>query len=95
MGDFSFQLIIGKIKVGSIENASSLNIGRNNQRDFKCMSKSNSGIGKILGNRNRFPHSKNWVNDPDKIDMCWDTGRDLNGPAQNKKNPFLDRLGKI
>jgi hypothetical protein len=88
MKEFSFQLTISSITIGSIENASSLNIGRNFLRDFKSMSKSNAGIGTVSGNNNSFPSSTNYVQDPDGVDMCWDA---QSGPRENlatRKAPF-------
>jgi hypothetical protein len=73
LGKISFELNIGKVKVGSISNAASLNIGHNYLRKFKSMSKSNSGVGTIFGSNNSFSHSKNTVKDPDRVDMCWET----------------------
>lgn len=87
MKEYSFQLTISSITIGSIENASSLNIGRNFLRDFKSMTKSNAGIGTISGNHNSFPSSTNYVQDPDGIDMYWDTQGDENDSA-NRKIPF-------
>ncbi len=76
----NFQLTINSINIGSIENASSLNIGRNFLREFKSMSKSNAGIGNVSGNNNSFPSSTNYVQDPDGVDMCWDT----QGPVRDR-----------
>ena len=84
MKEFSFQLTIISITIGSIENASSLNIGRNFLRDFKNMSKSNSGIGTVSGNNNSFPSSTNYVQDPDGVDMCWDAQCE----PKDRKAPF-------
>ena len=88
MKECSLELTIHSITIGSIENASSFNIGRNMLRDFKSMSKSNAGIGTISGNNNSFPSSTNYVQDPDGIDMYWD-GEDGTGedPAAQKM-PF-------
>lgn len=87
MRELSFQLTINSITIGTIDSASSLNIGRNFLRDFKSMTKSNAGIGTISGNHNSFPSSANYVQDPDGIDMCWDTqveGREID----SRKIPF-------
>jgi hypothetical protein len=35
------------------------------------------------------------IKDPDKIDMRWDTNRDLKRLAQNENNSLKGRLGKI
>ncbi|HBE80012.1 MAG TPA: hypothetical protein DDW65_19865 [Firmicutes bacterium] len=90
MKEFNFQLTIHSISIGSIENASSFNIGRNFLRDFKSMSKSNAGIGSISGNHNSFPSSVNYVHDPDQMDMCWDTSDKKLEPrsSSNHKDPF-------
>jgi hypothetical protein len=88
MKEFNFQLTISSITIGSIENASSLNIGRNFLRDFKSMSKSNAGIGTVSGNNNSFPSSTNYVQDPDGVDMCWDTQGDPRENLATRKTPF-------
>ncbi|MGD8399462.1 MAG: spore germination protein [Bacillota bacterium] len=86
MGNISFELKIGKIKVGSISNAASLNIGHNYLRKFKSMSKSNSGVGTIFGSNNSFSHSKNTVKDPDRVDMCWETKRPKSKRRHHKRS---------
>lgn len=88
MKEFSVELTIHSITIGSIENASSLNIGRNLLRDFKSMSKSNAGIGTISGNHNSFPSSTNYVQDPDGIDMYWDGQDGANEDREDRKIPF-------
>jgi hypothetical protein len=90
MKEFNFQLTIHSISIGSIENASSFNIGRNFLRDFKSMSKSNAGIGTISGSHNSLPSSVNYVHDPDQMDMCWDTSdKELESRSRsNRKDPF-------
>jgi hypothetical protein len=88
MRELNFQLTIHSITIGSIENASSLNIGRNLLRDFKSMSKTNAGIGTISGNNNSFPSSTNYVHDPDNIDMCWDTHSESSEKIANRRTPF-------
>jgi hypothetical protein len=88
MKEFNFQLTINSITIGSIENASSLNIGRNFLRDFKSMSKSNAGIGTVSGNNNSFPSSSNYVYDPDGIDMYWDTQSGPKEKLEGRKAQF-------
>jgi hypothetical protein len=93
--EFHFQLSIGTISVGSITNASALNIGRNFLRDFKSMSKSNAGIGAITGSQNTFSSCQTYVQDPDAIDMCWDSEA-LQIPNTDRKNnpmPLNGRMG--
>jgi hypothetical protein len=91
LGSISFQLSIGKIKVGSITNASSLNIGHNYLKKFKSMTKSNSGVGTIYGSNNSFPHSKNTVKDPDQVDMCWGTKAPKLKKSRKKTEKILAR----
>ncbi|HBF37192.1 MAG TPA: hypothetical protein DDW50_07710 [Firmicutes bacterium] len=88
MKEFNFQLTINTITIGSIENASSFNIGRNLLREFKSMSKTNAGIGTISGNHNSLPSSTNSVHDPDNVDMCWDTQSEKLENIANRKSPF-------
>lgn len=68
---------IGTINVTSIENTSSLNIGRNYLREFCSENKTNQGLGTILGGQNSFPHGTNLVNDPDVLDMYCGSGSKL------------------
>jgi hypothetical protein len=91
LGKISFELSIGKIKVGSIANASSLNIGHNYLRKFKSMTKSNSGVGTIYGSNNSFSHSKNTVKDPDQVDMCWETKAPKLKKCRKKRRKMLAR----
>lgn len=88
MKELSFQLTINTITIGTIDSASSFNIGRNFLRDFKSMTKSNAGIGTISGNHNSFPSSINYVQDPDGIDMCWDSPGEMKEQLENRKIPF-------
>lgn len=88
MKECSLELTIHSITIGSIENASSFNIGRNMLRDFKSMSKSNAGIGTISGNNNSFPSSINYVQDPDGIDMYWDEKNGAGQEQMARKTPF-------
>ncbi|TCL76415.1 spore germination protein GerPA/GerPF [Hydrogenispora ethanolica] len=88
MKELNFQLTIHAITIGTIENASSLNIGRNFLRDFKSMSKSNAGIGTVSGNHNSFPSSTNYVLDPDNVDMCWETQKERREEASRRGTPF-------
>ena len=88
MKEFGFQLTIHSITIGTIDSASSLNIGRNFLRDFKSMTKSNAGIGTISGNHNSFPSSTNYVQDPDLVDMCWDFQEEAKGNLGDRKIPF-------
>lgn len=88
MKEFNFQLSIHSISIGTIQNASSFNIGRNFLREFKNMSKTNAGIGAISGNNNSLPSSVNYVHDPDDVDMCWDTPGQKKENTSKPKNPF-------
>lgn len=88
MKEFNFQLSINSITIGSIENASSLNIGRNFLHEFKSMQKTNAGIGTISGSHNSFPSSTNYVHDPDNVDMSWDTPREKLADLTKEKTPF-------
>lgn len=70
LSEFSFQINVGSIKIGSIENASALNIGRNYLRSFESLSKTNQGLGNIHGDHNDLSSSMNKVEDPDLFDSC-------------------------
>jgi len=74
MAGFYLNINIGSINIGSIVNASSFNIGKTSLREFECMTKTNQGLGNILGNNNSMPSNTNYVEDPDGLDMwCSDT----------------------
>lgn len=88
MKELNFQLTINTITIGSIENASSFNIGRNFLRDFKSMSKTNAGIGTVSGSHNSFPSSTNYVHDPDGVDMYWNTAGEKKEDLLTRKIPF-------
>ena len=60
---------IGTIKITTIENTSSVNIGRNYLREFWSENKTNQGLGTILGSNNSFPCNTSLVDDPDVLDM--------------------------
>jgi len=65
---------IGSINITTIENTSSLNIGRNYLREFWSENKTNQGLGTILGGSNSFPSNTNLVDDPDLLDMHCGSG---------------------
>lgn len=88
MKEINFQLTIQSITIGSIENASSFNIGRNFLRDFKSMSKTNAGVGTVSGHHNSFPASTNYVLDPDQVDMLWETGGGSRAEPAKRGAPF-------
>jgi len=73
MAGFCIKINIGSINIGSVENASSFNIGKNFLREFDSMTKTNQGFGNISGDNNTLPDNTNYVEDPDGLDM-WCAG---------------------
>ena len=88
MAGFCFNINIGSINIGSIENASAFNIGRNFLREFDSMTKTNQGLGNISGNNNSFPSNTNYVEDPDGLDMWC-------GSPDGREKEMIDRLKEI
>ncbi|MDH7577630.1 MAG: hypothetical protein QHH75_07315 [Bacillota bacterium] len=89
MPEISFQIKIGNIRIGTIQNASSFNIGKNYLREFKSLSKTNQGLGSILGDHNQLPGSTNYVEDPDGLDIWCGAREELQGELQG----LLELLG--
>ena len=74
MAGFCLNINIGSINIGSLENASSFNIGKNFLKEFESMTKTNQGLGNISGDNNQLPSNTNYVEDPDGLDMwCADS----------------------
>jgi hypothetical protein len=70
MPDFlSPQFFIGEIRIGSVSNASAVNIGNNWPTDFKSYHKQNQGFGSVGGNKNHFSNARAYLYDPDEFDM--------------------------
>lgn len=76
MNKVYFQINIGTIRIHSIENASTMNIGKNWVREFDNKAKSMQGLGEISGANSSFPNTENYIEDPDFIDTWFDSGFD-------------------
>jgi hypothetical protein len=88
MAGLCLKINIGSINIGSIENASSFNIGKNFLREFESMTKTNQGLGNISGGNNTLPGNTNYVEDPDALDM-W-----CGAAAKNEKR-LIEELKEI
>ncbi|MDD4570543.1 MAG: hypothetical protein PHE70_10525 [Tepidanaerobacteraceae bacterium] len=88
MAGFYFNINIGSINIGSIENASAFSIGRNFLREFDSITKTNQGLGNISGSNNSFPSNINHVEDPDGLDMWC-------GSFDGREKEMVERLKEI
>lgn len=85
MAGFCLNINIGSINIGSIENASSFNIGRTFLSDFESMAKTNQGLGNISGDNNTLPSNTNYVEDPDGLDMWF-------AASNEKEKKLIERI---
>ncbi len=69
MSIFSPNFAIGSIRIGTIEGASSLNMGNNVQSGFKSHQKVNQGLGNISGDGNQIEGLKSLLHDSTILDM--------------------------
>lgn len=61
--------LIGELRIGSISDASCLNMGNNYPTQFESHKKQNQGFGSIIGDHNGIEDIRTLLNDPDFIDM--------------------------
>ena len=66
---FSPTFYIGNIRIGTVEGASSVNIGHNTNAGFKSEKKHNQGFGSVSGDNNEFKDSRTMLDDADALDM--------------------------
>ncbi|MBM7646521.1 hypothetical protein JOD45_002751 [Scopulibacillus daqui] len=69
MGLLSPSFFIGQIRVGSISDASVMNVGNNFPTHFESKKKQNQGFGSITGDNNDIEGIRALLNDPDFVDM--------------------------
>jgi hypothetical protein len=63
------QFVIGSIRIGSVENASCINMGNNWPTAFESHQKLTQGFGSISGDRNLIAGIRSLLNDSDFLDM--------------------------
>lgn len=63
------QFVIGSIRIGSIENASCMNMGNNWPTAFESHQKLTQGFGSVSGDRNLVAGIRSLLNDSDFLDM--------------------------
>jgi len=63
------QFVIGSIRIGSIENASCMNMGNNWPTAFESHQKLTQGFGSVSGDRNLVAGLRSLLNDSDFLDM--------------------------
>ncbi|MCC3373111.1 hypothetical protein [Cohnella sp. REN36] len=69
MGSFlSPQFVIGSIRIGSVENASCINMGNNWPSGFESHQKLTQGFGSVSGDRNLVAGIRSLLNDSDFLD---------------------------
>ncbi|MDQ0253590.1 hypothetical protein J2S74_000962 [Evansella vedderi] len=66
---FSPTFYIGSIRIGTVEGASSVNIGHNTNSGFKSEKKHNQGFGSVSGDSNEFKDARTLLDDADFLDM--------------------------
>lgn len=63
------QFVIGSIRIGSVENASCINMGNNWPSGFESHQKLTQGFGSVSGDRNWVAGIRSLLNDSDFLDM--------------------------
>jgi hypothetical protein len=63
------QFVIGSIRIGSVENASCINMGNNWPTAFESHQKLTQGFGSVSGDRNLVAGIRSLLNDSDFLDM--------------------------
>lgn len=63
------QFVIGSIRIGSVENASCVNMGNNWPTSFESHQKLTQGFGSVSGDRNLVNGVRSLLNDADFLDM--------------------------
>lgn len=63
------QFVIGSIRIGSVENASCINMGNNWPAAFESHQKLTQGFGSVSGDRNMVAGIRSLLHDADFLDM--------------------------
>lgn len=63
------QFVIGSIRIGSVENASCVNLGNNWPTAFESHQKLTQGFGSVSGDRNLVAGIRSLLHDSDFLDM--------------------------
>lgn len=71
------QFVIGSIRIGTVQNASSVNMGNNWQTAFEGHQKWTQGFGSVSGDRNVVADIRSLLNDSDLLDTLHLTGAEL------------------
>ncbi|MGV3489055.1 MAG: hypothetical protein ACO1OC_10775 [Tuberibacillus sp.] len=79
MSFLSPNFLIGELRIGTISDASCLNMGNNWPSQFESHKKVNQGFGSITGDNNAIDNIRALLNDPDFIDML--------NPSENAELP--------
>lgn len=76
MAPFSPKFLIGTLRIGSIEEASCLNMGNNWPIGFESYKKHNQGFGSITGDHNDLEAIESKLSDSKIIDMLFHDSED-------------------
>ncbi len=71
------QFVIGSIRIGSVENASCINMGNNWPTAFESHQKLTQGFGSVSGDRNLVSGIRSLLNDSDVLDALQVGGADV------------------
>ncbi|GIO16368.1 hypothetical protein J19TS2_59230 [Cohnella xylanilytica] len=71
------QFVIGSIRIGSVENASCINMGNNWPTAFESHQKLTQGFGSVSGDRNLVSGIRSLLNDSDVLDALQLGGADV------------------
>ncbi|WP_085523042.1 hypothetical protein [Tuberibacillus sp. Marseille-P3662] len=69
MSLLSPNFLIGQIRIGTVSDASCVNLGNNLPTQFESHKKQNQGFGSITGDHNDIEDIRNLLDDADLIDM--------------------------
>lgn len=84
--------IFGEFKIGTVSEASCVNIGNNWPTDFKSYKKQNQGFGSVGGDNNEFSNATALVYDPDTVDMVNTADGDV---PEWVKDMIADRMEQL
>ncbi|MBX5437154.1 MAG: hypothetical protein IRZ33_08050, partial [Alicyclobacillaceae bacterium] len=83
---------IGYIRFSNIDSASAVNFGQSLQQDWHSISKTNTGYGKITGDRNWLERNRALVQDPDGADLLAAEDLRFQGKVRGPRWVYLAKL---
>ncbi|ARI76110.1 hypothetical protein [Halobacillus mangrovi] len=85
MSYLSPYFFIGNIRIGSVENASCVNLGNNLPHGFESHQKNNQGLGNVYGDGNTLKDLRSLLSDSAILDML----------SHQKDEPLPEWMEKI